>query len=81
VQAQGLGGAADNRAGEYPSSFASWILSAHFSDTVEFPLYALSGPIKAEAVHPVPEPAICALLGIAFGGMAHRRRRRGIVRT
>lgn len=78
VHAQGLGGAAHNWAGQYTSTFASWIFSSHFSATVEFPLYALSSPIKAQAVPPVPEPAMCALLAIALGSTAFRRRRQRI---
>jgi hypothetical protein len=70
----GLGGQADNWAGRYTSVFPTWLIEVHLGSNTEFPIYALSGPIKAQAVPTVPEPSGMALLGIVLGSLVLRRR-------
>jgi hypothetical protein len=74
AQGLGLGGQSDNWAGRYTSVFPAWILKIHMWEGVQAPLYALSNPLKAEAVPSVPEPSALTLVGILLGGLALRGR-------
>ena len=70
----GLGGQADNWAGRYTSVFPAWLIEIHIGDNTQLPLYALSNPLKAQAVPSAPEPSTLTLVGILLGGLALRGR-------
>jgi hypothetical protein len=80
--AQGVGlGGSDPWAGRYTSVFPQWLIEIHASSFVEHPMYALSGPLKAQAIPSVPEPSALALVGMVLGGLVLRGRpARGAVR-
>jgi hypothetical protein len=69
----GLGGS-EPWAGRYTSVFPDWLIEIHMWEGLQAPLYALSSPIKAQAVPSVPEPSTLTLVGILLGGLALRGR-------
>ena len=69
VQGVGLGDS-DPWAGRYTSVFPAWLIEVHLGSNTEIPMYALSNPLKAQAVPSVPEPSTLTLVGILLGGLA-----------
>jgi hypothetical protein len=66
AQGLGLGAQPDNWVGRYTAQFlGDWLIEVHISENSLQPLYALSSPLKAQAVPAVAEPSTLSSAVIA----------------